>query len=258
MNKSGIVLLSGATSGIGEATAKILASEGYPLILNGRRADRLEKLADTLKKSYNIECLCLPFDVQDRDAMINAVDSIPVEWRNIQYLINNAGLAAGLDPVHKADWEDWEQMVNTNVKGLIYLTRLISPGMVERQAGHIINISSIAGKESYANGSVYCATKHAVEAFTKALRIDLVPYNIKVSSVAPGAVNTEFSEVRFRGDKEKADKVYEGFDPLLAEDIAEAIYFIINRPAHVNINDILIMPTAQANTTTLIRRNQTS
>lgn len=258
MKKSGVVLITGASSGIGEATAHILARKGYPLILNGRRDDRLNKLAELLGKEYKAECLCLPFDVQDRDAMIEAINSIPEEWSSIEFLINNAGLAAGLDPVHKADWEDWEQMVNTNVKGLIYLTRQISPGMVERQRGHIINISSIAGKESYANGSVYCATKHAVEAFTKALRIDLVPYNIKVSSVAPGAVNTEFSEVRFRGDKEKADQVYEGFDPLVAEDIAEAIYFVMSRPAHVNINDILIMPTAQANTTTLIRKNQPS
>jgi NADP-dependent 3-hydroxy acid dehydrogenase YdfG len=256
MRNRNIAFITGATAGIGEATAHILAKKGYPLIINGRRRDRLEKLADTLSKEYKNPCLALPFDIRDREAISEAISSLPDEWSDIEILVNNAGLAAGLDTVHEADWDDWEQMVDTNLKGLINITRLITPSMVERKSGHIINITSIAGKEVYNKGSVYCASKHAVDAFSKGLRIDLVPYNIKVTSVAPGAVNTEFSTVRFKGDREKADQVYVGFDPLLAEDIAEAILFVITRPAHVNINDLLIMPTAQANASTLVRKDQ--
>jgi len=255
MEKSKIVFISGATAGIGEATAYLLASEGYQLIINGRRQDKLQKLQKELIAKHDITCLALPFDVQDRDQTTDALKSLPKEWSKIDILINNAGLAAGLDFVHEADWDDWEQMVDTNIKGLMYLTRLISPGMVERESGHIINITSIAGKEAYTKASAYCATKHAVDAFTKGMRIDLVPYNIKVTSIAPGAVDTEFSLVRFKGDRERAAEVYKGFDPLLAQDIAEAILFSITRPAHVNINDMLIMPTAQANTSTLIRKS---
>ena len=255
MEKSKIVFISGATAGIGKATAHILASEGCDLIITGRRKESLKSLADELGEKYGIKCLTLPFDIQNRDEIVEAIDSIPEKWSEIDILVNNAGLAAGLDTVHEADWEDWEQMINTNVKGLIYLTRLITPGMVKRESGHVINITSIAGKEVYSKSSVYCATKHAVDAFTKGLRIDLVPYNIKVSAIAPGAVDTEFSIVRFKGDKQRAADVYKGFDPLIAQDIAEAVLFVITRPAHVNINDMLIMPTAQANTTTLIRKS---
>ena len=254
MKKGKLALITGATAGIGEASAHVLAAEGYNLIINGRRADSLLKLEAEVREKYGVECLSLPFDVQDRDAMTEAISGLKNEWRDIDLLLNSAGLAAGLANVHEADWDDWEQMINTNVKGLINLTRLVSPIMVSRQLGHIINITSIAGKEVYNKGSVYCASKHAVDAFTKGLRIDLAPYNIKVTSIAPGAVNTEFSLVRFRGDQHKADKVYEGFDPLLANDIAEAVLFVASRPPHVNINDMLIMPTAQANATTIIRK----
>ncbi len=249
-----LVFISGATAGIGKATATLLASEGYNLIINGRRESVLRDLENELRAKFGIKCWSLPFDVQSRSQMNEAFDNLPEDLRNIDILVNNAGLAAGLDPVHEGDWEDWDQMINTNIKGLLYLTRLISPGMVARESGHIINITSIAGKEVYSRSAVYCATKHAIDAFTKGLRIDLVPYNIKITSIAPGAVETEFSIVRFKGDREKADRVYQGFEPLLGQDIAEAILFAISRPAHVNISDILIMPTAQANTTTLIRK----
>lgn len=254
MGKKKIALITGATAGIGEASAHSLAAEGYNLIINGRRVESLRNLEAKLVDQYGINVLCLPFDIQNRDEIKSAVCGLSPEWSQIDLLLNNAGLAAGLADVHEADWDDWEQMIDTNVKGLVNICRLITPTMVERQSGHIINITSIAGKEVYSKGSVYCASKHAVDAFTKGLRIDLAPHNIKVTSIAPGAVNTEFSLVRFRGDREKADKVYEGFDPLLAEDIAEAIIFVVSRPPHVNINDMLIMPTAQANTTTLIRK----
>lgn len=249
-----IVLITGATAGIGKATAYLLASNGYNLIITGRRETELRNLEVDLCGKFNIQCLSLSFDMRNRSQMEESIDNIPKEWKDIDILVNNAGLAVGLDPVHEGNVEDWERMVDTNIKGLIYLTRLISQGMVKRESGHIINITSIAGKEVYAKSAVYCATKHAVDAFTKGLRIDLVPFNIKVSSVAPGAVETEFSIVRFKGDIEKADQVYHGFEPLKGQDIAEAIFFAISRPDHVNINDILIMPTAQANTTTLIRK----
>lgn len=255
MMKEQTVLITGATSGIGEATARLLASEGLNLILTGRRNERLNSLCKELKDQYGIDCLPLDFDIRKIADVREALSGLEGKWQNIDILINNAGLAAGLAYVHEADWDDWEQMIDTNLKGLFYLSRLIAPGMVERGSGHIINITSIAGKEVYSKGSVYCATKHAVDAFTRGLRIDLVPYSIKVSAIAPGAVNTEFSMVRFKGDREKAEKVYEGFEPLLAEDIAQAVLFIISRPPHVNINDLLIMPTAQANSGTLVRKS---
>lgn len=254
MENPKIVFITGATSGIGKATAHLLASHGYHLIINGRRKDVLADLGRELQENYGVRCLSLSFDVRNRAEVEETLAGMKEEWQAIDVLINNAGLAAGLAPVHEADWDDWDQMIDTNVKGLLYLTRLLSPGMVERKSGHIINITSIAGKEAYANAAVYCASKHAIDAFTKGLRIDLVPYNIKVSSIAPGAVDTEFSIVRFKGDEKKAAQVYQGFDPLLGQDIAEAILFTLTRPAHVNINDMLIMPTAQANATTLIRK----
>ena len=242
-----IALITGATSGIGKATALKLASMDYELIITGRRKNNLEILKKRILENYNIKITILPFDIRDQHATEHAINNLPKEWLNIDLLINNAGLAAGFDPVNEASWNDWETMIDTNVKGLLYLSRLIIPFMVSRKQGHIINISSIAGINTYANGSVYCASKHAVNAITEGMRIDLLKHNIKVSSIAPGAVETEFSLVRFKGDADAAKKVYKGFVPLNAKDIAETIEFVITRPQHVNINDILIMPTQQAN-----------
>lgn len=237
-----IALITGATSGIGEATAEVLAKNDFNLILTGRRKDRLEEL----QKKLDCETILLAFDVRDKDATEAAFNSLPEIWKNIDVLINNAGLAVGMETIDEGIIDDWERMIDTNLKGLLYITRLVSPIMVKRQSGHIINLSSIAGKEAYAMGNVYCATKHAVEGLTRGMRIDLVKHGIKVSSVAPGAVETEFSMVRFKGNKSKADDVYKGFTPLFANDIAETVLFIVTRPAHVNIDDVLIMPTAQA------------
>jgi 3-hydroxy acid dehydrogenase / malonic semialdehyde reductase len=240
-------LITGATSGIGEATAKKLAQLKFKLILTGRRKDRLNNLKNLLNDQFGIEVLTLNFDIQDKEATSTAIESIPTDWQNIDLLINNAGLAAGADPVDKASWLDWEAMIDTNIKGLLYLSRMVIPWMVEQKKGHIINLSSIAGINTYANGSVYCASKHAVNAITEGMRIDLLPYNIKVTSISPGAVETEFSMVRFKGDQKAVDKVYDGLVPLSADDIADTIEFVVTRPSHVNINDILIMPTQQAN-----------
>lgn len=240
-----IALITGATAGIGEATAKVLAKNNFDLILTGRRKERLEQISQTIGKE-GCKTKILVFDIRNPEATQQAYESLPDNWKNIDVLINNAGLAVGLEPVHEGVVDDWERMIDTNIKGLLYITRLVSPGMVKRGTGHIVNLSSIAGKEAYANGSVYCASKHAVQALTQGMRIDLVKHGIKVSSVAPGAVETEFSVVRFKGDKNKADDVYKGFTPLYAEDIAETILFMLTRPAHVNIDDVLIMPTAQA------------
>ncbi len=245
MNRK-IALITGATAGIGHETAILLAQNNYNLILTGRRKERLDSLKTKLELDFGCQTLLLNFDIRIRKSTENALNSVPDEWKAIDVLINNAGLAAGLGPVNSADVDDWDTMIDTNVKGLLYVTRIVSPWMVERQSGHIINLSSIAGKEAYPNGSVYCGTKHAVAAITKAMRIELMPQGIKVSSIAPGAVDTEFSLVRFRGDREKADQVYKGFSPLVAKDIAETILFVITRPAHVNIDDLLIMPTNQA------------
>ncbi len=241
-----IALITGATAGIGEATAEILAENGFKLILTGRRTERLEQLKAKLEKDTDCETVILPFDIRNKDATEKAFLSLPEDWKNIDVLINNAGLAAGLATIEEGDVDDWERMIDTNIKGLLYITRLVTPIMVKRCSGHIINLSSIAGKEAYAMGHVYCASKHAVQALTQGMRIDLVKHGIKVSSVAPGAVETEFSMVRFHGDEQKASDVYKGFTPLYAKDIAETILFMVTRPAHVNIDDVLIMPTAQA------------
>ncbi|MBE0662732.1 MAG: SDR family oxidoreductase [Bacteroidales bacterium] len=254
MNKT--VLITGASSGIGEAAAGIFAKNGFKLIITGRRHDKLENLAANLRKLFNIEVLTLCFDVRDHHACNVAIGNLPEEWRSIDILINNAGLSLGLDPIHEGDMDDWETMIDTNIKGLLYMTRQIAPGMVERGKGHIINIGSIAGKEVYLKGNVYCATKHAVDALTQAMRMDLLPHGIKVTQVAPGAVNTEFSKVRFHGDHERAEHVYDGFEPLKAEDIAEVIWFAASRPDHVNINDILVMPTAQASASQIFRKTE--
>lgn len=247
------ICITGATAGIGEATASLLAQNGHRLILTGRRRDRLEKLKTDLVEAYEIDCLTLAFDIRNRNEVSRIISELPSDWADIDILINNAGLAAGLDPVYSASLDDWEQMIDTNVKGLLYITRLITPGMVSRGRGHIVNIGSIAGKEVYPNASVYCASKHAVDAINKGMRMDLMPFGIKVTAINPGAVETEFSLVRFKGDSEKADKVYQGFTPLSGQDIAEAVLFAIDRPDHVNINDLLIMPTAQASASQIHR-----
>jgi NADP-dependent 3-hydroxy acid dehydrogenase YdfG len=249
-----IVLITGATSGIGRATAMRLAKDGYRLIITGRRTVILKKLADYLESKYKTDCLAIPVDVRDYSALKNAFFELPDQWKSIGILVNNAGLAAGLDTVQEGSVDDWNQMIDTNIKGILYMTKIIAPGMIERKKGHIINIGSIAGKEVYPKGAVYCATKNAVEALTLGMRQDFVPYGVKVSSVCPGAVETEFSLVRFKGDQERADKVYNGFVPLDPEDIADVIHFVITRPGHVNIQDVLIMPTAQASATIIHRQ----
>jgi 3-hydroxy acid dehydrogenase/malonic semialdehyde reductase len=245
MNAKPIACITGASAGIGEATAHLLASNGYNLILLARRADKLQSLATQLKQQYPIEVFTQTLDVRNRNEVAEVINQLPAEWKNIEVLINNAGLASGLAPIEKGDIDDWDVMIDTNIKGLLYVTRNIAPLMIAHGKGHIVNIGSIAGKEVYANGNVYCATKHAVDALNKAMRIDMSQYPIKVTAVHPGAVETEFSIVRFHGDEEKAKKVYEGFENLVAQDIAEAIWFALSRPAHVNINELTIMPTAQ-------------
>ncbi len=248
-----IVLITGATSGIGEACAHLFAREGYNLVLTGRRLDRLEKLAKKLNTKYNTEIAVSSFDVRDREQVISNLEGLPAKWKKVNVLINNAGLSQGLDPINKGSLDDWDTMIDTNVKGLLYVSRVVSNWMVDNKHGHVINLGSIAGKEVYQNGNVYCATKHAVDALNKAMRLDLLPHGIKITAIHPGAVETEFSEVRFHGDKERAKKVYDGFAPLVAEDIAETIWFVVSRPAHVNINELIVMPTAQANAATIFR-----
>jgi 3-hydroxy acid dehydrogenase/malonic semialdehyde reductase len=248
-----IALITGATSGIGKSTALEFAKHGYNLIITGRRQERLAELKAVLVKDFKINVLELCFDVRDEKQVADAINSIPSDFKAIDVLVNNAGLAAGLSTIQDGKINHWEQMIDTNIKGLLYVTKHISQIMIQNKKGHIINIGSIAGKEVYANGNVYCATKHAVDALNKGMRIDLLPHGIKVSAVNPGMVETEFSIVRFDGDEERAKKVYENIVPLKPEDIAETIYWMASRPAHVNINDILIMPTIQANSTTVLR-----
>lgn len=240
--------ITGTTSGFGRAIACRLAGLGYQLIVTGRRSERLEELVSRLRSDFSVDVIPLCFDVRDNQACTNAVLSLPENFSHIDLLINNAGLAAGAAPFQDSDLADYEQMIDTNVKGLLYITKLIVPGMIKQESGHIINISSIAGIEVYPNGSVYCASKHAVNAITKGLRLDLVKYGIKVSSISPGMAETEFSLVRYHGDKEKAKAVYAGLTPLNAADIADTVEFIITRPEHVSINDIQINPAQQANT----------
>ncbi|NCD68490.1 SDR family oxidoreductase [Mucilaginibacter agri] len=249
-----IALITGATAGIGEACAHLFAAQHYNLILTGRRHDRLEKLAHHLNDKYNVEVAVAAFDVRNRDSVISNLESLPQHWKNVDVLINNAGLSQGLDPIQKGSYDDWDTMVDTNIKGLLYVSKVVSNWMIENGHGHIVNLGSIAGKEVYPNGNVYCATKHAVGALNEGMRIDLLSHGIKVTVVHPGAVETEFSEVRFKGDKDRAKKVYEGFDPLVANDIAETIWFVVSRPAHVNINEIVVMPTAQATASNIFRK----
>ena len=247
------VLITGATSGFGLATAKIFAKNGHRIIITGRRGERLNKLAGDLKAEYGADVLPLVFDVRDNKAVQAAADNLPSEWKNIDVLINNAGLAVGLGPIHEGIIDDWERMIDTNVKGLLYMTRCFTPFMIARNSGHIINIGSIAGKEVYPNGNVYCATKFAVDALTKAMRIDMVRHGIKVTQIAPGAAETEFSVVRFKGDQAASDNFYKDFDPLRGEDIADIIYYVVSLPAHVCINDLVVTCTAQASATNIKR-----
>jgi NADP-dependent 3-hydroxy acid dehydrogenase YdfG len=248
-----IVLITGATSGIGRACAVKFAQNEFDVIITGRRKDRLDTLKKDLESNYNIKVLTLNFDVRNRDNVQQAFDSLESQWKKIDVLINNAGLALDLKPIDEGHPDDWDAMIDTNVKGLLYMSRIVSRIMIENGTGHIINMGSIAGKEVYPNGNVYCATKHAVNGLTKAMRIDLVKHGIKVTQVAPGAVKTEFSEVRFKGDKERAKKVYDGYQPLSGEDVAEAVYYVTTLPPHVNINDLVIMPMAQASATVFYR-----
>lgn len=246
MSNFKIALITGATSGIGKACALTYAQNGFHLILTGRRADRLAEFKDQLENDYPVKVQTLCFDVRNREDVEIHLQSLSDDWKKVDVLINNAGLSQGLDPIQNGDLNDWDTMIDTNIKGLLYVSKIVSNWMISEKKGHIVNIGSIAGKETYANGNVYCATKHAVDALNKAMRIDLLPYGIKVTGIHPGAVETEFSVVRFHGDEERAAKIYEGYDPLIAQDIAETIYFATSRPAHVNINDLVIMPTAQA------------
>lgn len=240
------VLISGATSGIGESCARKFAREGYRLILCGRRSERLSVLKKEFEDHYGDHFFVLSFDVRNNEEVVKAIASLPAEWKNIDVLVNNAGLALGLNPVQDGHLDHWETMIDTNVKGLLYLTKAVVVQMIERRSGHIINIGSIAGREAYANGNVYCASKAAVDSLTKGMRIDFLPYNIKVTQVAPGAVETEFSLVRFEGDATRATNVYKGYQPLSPDDVADAVYYVAALPPHVNVNDLLLMPTAQA------------
>ncbi|PID79020.1 NAD(P)-dependent oxidoreductase [bacterium DOLZORAL124_64_63] len=254
MLKNKVTLITGASAGIGEACARTFAREGSRLILAARRKEKLEKLAATLADAYGTRALTIELDVRDRQQVNEAIAGLPADWREIDILINNAGLSRGLDRIQDGYHLDWEEMIDTNIKGLLWVSRAVMPGMVARDRGHIINLGSIAGRQVYPGGNVYCATKHAVRALNQALRIDLLGTRVRCSSVDPGMVETEFSEVRFRGDTERAAAVYRDFLPLKAEDIAETILFCATRPPHVNIQEVLIMPQDQAAAQAIHRR----
>ena len=243
------ILITGATSGIGKSCAYIFAENNHRVILTGRRKNRLEEIASELIENFNAEVVTLAFDIRDINEVESAFSGLTGEWKEIDILINNAGLAVGLGPIQEGVLDDWERMIDTNIKGLLYVSRIVIPQMIANTKGHVINIGSIAGKEVYPNGNVYCATKYAIDALTKAMRIDTVKYGIKVTQIAPGAVETEFSLVRFKGNQEMASKVYNGYFPLNPDDVANAIYYTTTLPSHVNINDLVIMPTAQASAT---------
>lgn len=245
-------LITGATSGIGKATAEKFAKEGIRLIVCGRRESKLKELAGKLSDLTEVYQLC--FDVRDKMTVVNLIEKLPANFSKIDILINNAGNAHGLDPIQNGNSEDWEAMIDINVKGLLNVSKPVIAKMIEQKTGHIINIGSTAGKEVYPNGNVYCASKFAVDAINQGMRIDLNSHGIKVGAINPGLTHTEFSNVRFKGDHSRADKVYQGFDPLQAEDIADIIYFVISRPYHVNIADLIVMPTAQANSTTVNKK----
>lgn len=249
---SRIALITGATSGIGKATAEAFAEAGINLILCGRRQDRLSELAAVL--GNRVEIATLLFDVRDSIEVVNAISSLPESFQAIDILVNNAGNAHGMSPIQDGAFADWDAMMDGNVKGLLYVSKAVIAGMIQRGKGHIVNISSVAGKQTYANGAVYCASKKAVEAISEGMRLDLTQHGIKVTNIAPGAVETEFSLVRFKGDENRAAKVYEGFDPLRAEDIADTILYAVNAPAHVTIADVTIYAAAQAAPTTVYRK----
>lgn len=240
-------LITGATSGFGEATARLLAENGYRLIITGRRVERLESLKKELVEKFNVEVLTLSFDVRSKEEVNKAIDGLPAEWKSIDVLVNNAGLAVGLEHIQDGNTDDWDRMIDTNVKGLLYMTRSVAPLMVEQGHGHIVNIGSTAGKDVYEYGNVYCGTKYAVDAISKATRIDLLKHNIKVTQICPGLAETEFSVVRFKGDVDKAKTPYKGIEAMTAEDIASIILYVISLPAHLCINDLVVTPTAQAN-----------
>jgi NADP-dependent 3-hydroxy acid dehydrogenase YdfG len=248
-----IVCITGATSGIGKATAILFAKHGYQLILTGRRQERLKTLKEELEQQFQVKVLDLAFDIRSNAEVEKAFGSLQDDWKAVDILVNNAGLASGLAPIHEGKLDDWEAMIDTNLKGLLYVTRCLSPGMVARQSGHIINVCSTAGHEVYPNGNVYSATKYAVNALSRSMRLDLYTQGIRVSQVSPGHVEeTEFALVRFHGDTDKAN-IYSNFTPLKASDVAETIYFMASRPPHVNIQDILIMPSQQAGSTFIDR-----
>ncbi len=247
-------MITGATSGIGEATSKILSALGYNTIITGRRLERLNQLKEILENEHKTKVHTLCFDIRDEEETTKLLNSLPSEWQNIDILINNAGLASGAEKIDEDAWDKWAQMIDTNVKGLLFLSKGVIKWMVEKKSGHIVNISSIAGTNVYEGGSIYCASKHAVNAITKGMRIDLLKHNIRVTSISPGMVDTEFSLVRFAGDQEKANNIYKGITPLSAIDVAETIEFAVTRPPHVNINDILIMPTQQADAFNIYRK----
>ncbi|BAY08659.1 SDR family oxidoreductase [Calothrix sp. NIES-2098] len=250
-----IILITGASSGIGSACARVFAGAGAKLILAARRLERLQQLADALSKDFNTEIHLLQLDVRDRIAVESAISSLPPTWSEIDILINNAGLSRGLDKLHEGSFEDWEEMIDTNIKGLLYLTRYVVPGMVKRDRGHVVNIGSIAGHQTYPNGNVYCGTKAAVRAISEGLKQDLLGTPIRVTSVDPGMVETEFSDVRFHGDTDRAKKVYQGVTPLTPDDVADVIFFCVTRSPHVNINEVVLMPVDQASATLVNRRS---
>lgn len=254
MNK--IIMVTGATAGIGRATAKKFAANGYDVIITGRRKERLDDLEKELSEISGISVLSLNFDVRKRFEVEDIINSLPPEWKNIDILVNNAGLAVGMDHLEEGNIDDWDRMIDTNVKGLLYVTRAIAPLMAKRNGGHIFNISSIAGKEEYEYGNVYCASKHAVDSLSRSMRIDLLKHNIRVTNIAPGMAETEFSLVRFKGDKERAKKVYTGMDAMSGDDIAEVIFFCAGLPARLCINDVSITPTQQANVNHYNRRGE--
>lgn len=247
-----IAFITGTTSGIGQACAQKFAASGYNLIINGRNTDKLNEMRETLTQS-GVEVLTLPFDVRDREATRNAIESLVSPWNQIDVLVNNAGLALGLDKEYEGDFEDWDTMIDTNIKGLLHVTRMVVPAMVARNRGHVINIGSVAGDAAYANGNVYCATKAAVKTITDGLRIDLAHTAVRVTNVKPGLVETNFSVVRFHGDKERADNVYKGIQPLTGDDIADVVLYAANAPEHVQIAEVLVLATHQANGSTIVR-----
>jgi serine 3-dehydrogenase len=254
MLKDKLVLITGASSGIGAASARQFAAQGARLILSARRADRLDELADRLQQDYNVPVLPMPLDITDHYAVKQSLEELPDNWQAIDILLNNAGLAAGLDKIYEADVQDWETMIDTNIKGLLYMTRYVAPSMAMRNRGHIINIGSIAGHQTYAKGGVYCASKAAVRSITQGLKLDLTGTAVRVTSIDPGMVNTEFSLVRFKGDLRRVDDVYQGMTPLTPDDVADAVLYCATRPPHVNIAEMVLFPTDQSSATVIHRQ----